>query len=137
MIIRNYGLFWRMDEVEWNPGAGRRTFRLLGRQGANRGTLRVADFRNQTGIYVLYSDYGPHYVGLTRKKGIGNRLKDHLTDELEGWWNRFSWFGFRTVLKEMDANGICRLRQLASIALGEPNKMIGDMEALLIKAMGL
>ncbi len=72
MVIKNYGLFWRADEVDWYPGHGN-PFRLLGRQGKNFPGVCVADFRWQNGIYVLYGDYGPHYVGLTRKQGLGKR----------------------------------------------------------------
>jgi hypothetical protein len=32
---------------------------------------------------------------------------------------------------------VCRLKDLAIASLGSANEMIGDMEALLIKAMGL
>jgi hypothetical protein len=138
MVIRAYGLFWRCDEVNWHPGRGnRRAFRLLGRRGSNRPGIRLADFRDQVGIYVLYGNYGPHYVGLTRDRGIGQRLKDHLCDEHGELWGRFSWFGFRSVLKQTDADGLCRLRELATVSVGNPNNAIGDMEALLIKAMGL
>lgn len=138
MVIKSYGLFWRCDEVNWHPGAGnRKAFRLLGRAGTNLPGLRLADFPDQRGIYVLYGNYGPHYVGLTRERGIGQRLKDHLADEHADMWDRFSWFGFCSVLKSCDDDGICRLRKLASVSMGTPRKAIGDMEALLIKAMGL
>lgn len=76
-------------------------FSSSGRRGAGS-TLRVADFRTQTGIYILYGDYGPYYVGLTRTS-MGKRLKDHLTDKHDGKWQRFSWFGFANVLQQRDA----------------------------------
>jgi hypothetical protein len=137
MIIRAYGLFWRADEIEWNPGRGRAgEFRLLGRRGANRPTRRVADFRTQRGLYILYGDYGPYYVGLTRRQDLGKRLKDHLADHHANRWDRFSWFGFRQVLKTTD-DGLCKLKDLPSLSLGSPDDAIADMEALLIKALGL
>lgn len=138
MVIKSYGLFWRADEVDWNPGRGRRgAFHLLGRQGKNLPGLRLADFRRQVGIYILYGQYGPHYVGLARKQGIGKRLKDHLSDTHSGLWDRFSWFGFKAVLKATDNKGHCVLKELANVSMGSAGTMIGDMEALLIKAMGL
>lgn len=138
MVIRSYGLFWRCDEIDWHSGAGnKKAFRLLGRAGTNLPGLRLADFREQRGIYVLYGNYGPHYVGLTRKLGLGQRLKHHLSDGHADLWDRFSWFGFRSVLKQQDDDGLCLLKELATVSLGSANKMIGDMEALLIKAMGL
>lgn len=138
MFTKNFGLFWRADEVEWNPGTGTKGgFRLIGRQGLNRPGLRLADFRYQHGIYILYGNYGPYYVGLTKKQGLGKRLKDHLSDEHADQWDRFSWFGFRTVLKGKDDGGLCKIRNMAENAFGKPKAVITDVEALLIRAMGL
>lgn len=138
MLIKNFGLFWGAEEVEWNPGKGAKgSFRLLGRQGANRPGRRLADFRHQQGIYILYNNHGPYYVGLTKKQGLGKRLKDHLTDGHAEKWNRFSWFGFCTVLSEKDRDGLCKLKYMAKAALAKPEREISDLEALLIRAMGL
>lgn len=138
MFIKNFGLFWRRDEINWNPGRGAKgAFRLLGRQGANYPVFRLADFRDQQGIYILYGDHGSHYVGLTKKLGLGQRLKNHLTDGHANQWDRFSWFGFRTVLIGKNGDGLRKLREMAEIAVGSPNSVITDVEALLIRAMGL
>lgn len=138
MIIKSYGLFWRADEVDWNPGQGiRGAFRLLGRRGQNVGTVSLADFRHQQGIYILYGNHGPYYVGLTRKQGLGKRLQQHLTDDHQDCWDRFSWFGFKRVLVGKDELGIRRLAELADVSTGNPGQIIGDIEALLIRAMGL
>jgi hypothetical protein len=40
-------------------------------------------------------------------------------------------------LKQTDDECLCLLKNLATVSLGSANKTIGDMEALLIKAMGL
>jgi len=138
MLIKSYGLFWRASEIDWNPGQGAKgAFRLLGRRGSNLPGLALADFRNQQGIYILYGNFGPHYVGLTRKQGLGKRLKDHLTDGHKGLWDRFSWFGFCAVLKGKNDEGLCNVKDMAELSLGTSAKAIGDIEALLIKAMGL
>ena len=138
MFIKSFGLFWRTDEVDWNPGKGARgAFRLLGRKGVNLPGRRLADFRYQQGIYILYGNLGPYYVGLTKKQGLGKRLKDHLTDDHAGHWDRFSWFGFCSVLKGKDNDGFCRLASLARVTVGDPQFVITDVEALLIRAMGL
>ena len=135
MRITSYGLFWRADEIEWAPGAGARdSFRLLGRLGRNKGTIRVADFRYQHGIYILYDDYGANYVGLSRV-GLGKRLKDHTEDEHAGRWDRFSWFGFRP-LAAPDKYGILQLGKPNEEITENAHTTIGDLEALLIKAMG-
>lgn len=74
MKVKSYGLFWRRNEIEWYPGAGvAHSFRLLGRIGATKKTIKVADFRHQQGIYILYDEYGPSCVGLTQKQGLGKR----------------------------------------------------------------
>ena len=118
MFIKNFGLFWEVDEVEWNPGKGARgAFRLIGRRGSNRPGLRLADFRYQQGIYILYSNHGPYYTGLTKKQGLGKRLKDHLSDEHGGKWTRFSWFGFCSVLTGKDDDNFCKLKNMAGIIL--------------------
>lgn len=138
MLIKSFGLFWRADEIDWTPGKGKRkSFRLLGRWGKNAPGLRVTDVRWMQGIYVLYGDYGPHYVGLTRKQGLGKRLKDHLFDEHDGMWDRFCWFGFQKVLERQGDDGLRDLGDLADIRSGTTKNLIGDVEALLIKAMGL
>ena len=138
MFIKNFGLFWQSDEVNWFPGQGAKgAFRLLGRQGKNLPSLRLADFRHQQGIYILYGNYGPYYTGLTTEQGLGKRLSDHLEDDHQEMWNRFSWFGFRRVLKGVDDEGLHKLGELASMQVGEPKTVIRDVEALLIRAMGL
>lgn len=135
MLIKNYGLFWHRDEVEWEPGCGGR-FRLPGRRGATRGNLSVVDFRWQQGIYILYGNYGAYYVGLTRE-GFGNRIKAHLYDDHQSAWNRFSWFGFRSVLRRRDESGFCELKEMSETTVVGRDTMIADVEALLIRAMGV
>ena len=138
MLIQNYGLFWKVNEIDWFPGNGSRGFRLLGRRGSQAANLELADFRDQKGIYILYGNRGPHYVGLCRKQGLGTRLKQHRSDKHEGHWDRFSWFGFRALLKTRDkTTGLLTLRKLPQVQFGTPTKAIADLEALLIKAMGL
>ncbi len=137
MLIKAYGLFWRADDLDWKPGRGNQ-FRLMGRRGKNRGALRLADFTEQSGLYILYGDYGPYYVGLVRAERLGRRLRSHHeTDHHSGNWDRFSWFGFRQVLKARNEEGICQLRRLAVVSLGNPGHELADMEALLIRALGL
>lgn len=136
MLIRSFGLFWRASEIDWTPGKGVRGFRLLGRRGTNSPGLQLADFRHQQGIYVLYGNYGAYYVGLTRKQGLGKRIKDHLTDKHANKWDRFSWFGFCATLKAAKGTGIRPIKELAELSVGSPSDAIADMEALLIKAVG-
>jgi len=137
MLIRAYGLFWSADEVEWFPGAGNKgRYMLLGRQGKLRPKLRLVDFRMQSGLYILYGDYGPYYVGKADR--LGRRLKQHLNDRHAGKWNRFSWFGFRGVQSKPDDRGINRLTpREEKTARGDTAQAISELEALLIRALGL
>lgn len=97
-LIKTVGFFWRPDDVFWgrpkNPG------RLLGKPAAQK-KAKPVDFREQSGIYVLYSDYHIVYVGQTGKGGqnLFVRLRQHRFDDLAGRWNQFSWFGVRRALK--------------------------------------
>ncbi|MDR3435594.1 GIY-YIG nuclease family protein [Telmatospirillum sp.] len=135
MIIKNFGLFWRADEVDWYPGKGAR-FRLLGRIGVNRPGVRLADFRDQQGIYILYSNHGPYYVGLTKKQGLAKRLRDHLEDKHSERWDRFSWFGFQTTNDDVDDDGVFKVVDLEEQATVDTQAVITDIEALLIHAIG-
>ena len=61
-----------------------------------------------------------------------------MSDKHENKWDRFSWFGFCALLKSRDkATGLLPLKELPQVQLGTPTKAIADLEALLIKAMGL
>lgn len=137
MKITSFGLFWRESEIDWNPDRGNRdSFRLLGRIGAHSGTIKICDFRQQEGIYILYDDYGPNYVGLTRARGLGQRLKDHTTDRHAGKWDRFSWFGFKSVSEKPNKAGLRFLETGVDKVTSSKHTTIGDLEALLIAAMG-
>lgn len=135
MQVTSYGLFWRAAEIEWFPGKGRRNeFRLLGRIGKNRPGIRVADFRRQQGIYILFDEYGPAYVGLAKGDRLGARLRDHHGDHLVGKWDRFSWFGFNPVGATPDRGGVLSLNQPRRDVTDDTSTTIGDLEALLIAA---
>lgn len=136
MLIQAYGLFWSADEVTWFPGRGSRgEFMLLGRRGKNRPNLQLADFRRQSGLYILYGNYGPYYVG--KATHLGGRLRAHQEDRHQGRWERFSWFGFRSVLSRRDERGLHELKTLKTKTRGPMHKQIGEIEALLIRALGL
>lgn len=85
---------------------------------------------------MLYGNYGAYYVGLAQDRGIGDRLKDHLGDHHSARWDRFSWFGFRTVNRGLDDFGYSQLATINKLAVGQASEVIRDMEALLIRAVG-
>lgn len=138
MKVSSYGLFWRRSEIDWWPGTGQKgRFKLLGRIGSKRGTIKIADFRTQQGIYVLFDEYGPSYVGLARReRGLGQRLKEHTCDQLENGWDRFCWFGFKPLVESSQLPGFYGLGAPEDNVEDDTKTTIGDLEALLIQLMG-
>ncbi len=101
MLIQNYGLFWRRDQVEWG-------FRGKGYKGslpgkyAKRIRSPEVDFREQQGVYVLYdNNFKIVYVGQAGRgeQRLFTRLRNHKRDHLAQRWSRFSWFGIIPVRK--------------------------------------
>jgi len=138
MRITSYGLFWRASQINWAPGSGTRgEFNLFGKIGERKPKLRVADFRLQQGIYILYDAYGPAYTGLTRASlGLGKRLKDHTNDHLKDRWDRFCWFGFRNIGQTVEKSGIHCLIDANNTVKDDTYATIGDLESLLIRLLG-
>jgi hypothetical protein len=134
MIISSYGLFWRADEVQWFPGQGK-NLRLYGRRGKIGPSFQMCDFWRQEGIYILYGDLGSYYGGLT--KHVGYRLRDHQSDKHAGNWDRFSWFGFRRILKGKDDRRLQKLGKMPTAKSVSPRVVIKDLEALVLKAMAV
>lgn len=132
MLIGAFGRFWDREHVDFTQ----RGWRLLGRQGINTGTLRIADFRYARGVYVLYNEVGVYYVGLAAAdRGIGGRLKDHLTDEHGAGWSRFSWFAFDSPSEgETYTDGVLKIDVYEGVDADAP-VLIRDLEALLQVAM--
>ena len=127
MLIYNYGLFWKACDVHWgSPGKGK-AGHLKGVYSRN--SEYVVDFRTQSGIYVLQSNFNVVYVG---QAGYGHqklfdRLKMHLSDHLSGRWNTFSWFGTRSV-----NDSSRRLKAEKSRYASQHNMLLNHLEAVLI-----
>lgn len=86
------GALWRAEDVYWrsDPKNGQ----LLG-VSAKALTSPAVNFSDQIGIYVLFANFTPIYVGQANGRLFG-RLKEHcLRDDLAGRWDRFTWFGLR------------------------------------------
>jgi hypothetical protein len=82
--------------VNWGkrgPGGGGQ---LLGQFGTKASPTTV-DVWEQQGIYLLLHDWRVVYVGKAISMALGARLRNHLSDRLAGRWDRFSWYGIRTV----------------------------------------
>jgi hypothetical protein len=107
---------------------------MLGRQGMNTETIKVADFRKARGVYALYSETGIYYVGLASgTNGIGGRLKDHMADIHADRWSRFSWFAFDGPSEtEVYPDGVLKHDEWTGIEEAEDRLIIREMEALLL-----
>lgn len=126
-IIQSYGLFWNESDVYWGKGANAGA--LLGRPFRAR-AAPPCDFREQIGIYVLYQDHNVVYVGQAGAKNqkLFRRLRGHRKGNLEGRWNKFSWFGLRRPLASGELSAE-KLRTTASLA-----SALNHIEAVLIAA---
>lgn len=132
-LIGGYGLFWQRSEVFWRPGHGN-AWQLLGRRGVNRGSLRVCDFRQARGFYILFDDYGASYVGLARgEQGIGQRLKVHESRRQD--WSRFCWFSFDDVVHSR-TDGWSTVKRRDAVAAADAETTVRELEALLIQILG-
>lgn len=129
MLIHNYGLFWKREDVHW--GAGRNPGHLLGIHARAKRDGPV-DFRRQQGIYCLYDDaFQLVYVGqagIRQNQRLFGRLRAHTRDHLSDRWTRFSWFGTRAVL------GSGKLKAEKNMAHPKTGIILDHIEAILIVA---
>jgi len=122
VLIKAYGEFWNPDLVDWDAK------QLLGHKFRQKG--QNIDVYEQIGVYVLYKDYQPVYVGSSARQSIGNRLAGHRRSTRRGpRWDTFSWFGIREVLK---SGKLKNHRKSFSVT---SEKLIATLEALLIRAI--
>jgi hypothetical protein len=120
-LIKAYGEFWNPDLVNWE-----RTWQLNGSDSVGK----IINVYEQRGVYVLYQDYVPVYVGMADRQSIGYRLQLHRESRRKGpRWDRFSWFG----LKAINKNGT--LRELNSHSHARTSELIATIEALLIRVI--
>ena len=96
--VTSFGIYWER-EAEWSPT------RLYGEHlpdSANKKKHGAVNFAKQHAVYLLHHDREIVYVGRTVE--LAERLQEHTrSPTLHSRWNRFSWFGFRTVIH--DGNG--------------------------------
>ena len=130
-IIKSYGEFWNPDTVNWKGPNGTRLrgeYTPLATTAKPKPPKAVADFWNARGIYVLYSEFKPVYVGkaLAPKSGIGARLETHLTDRLIARWDMFSWYSLSKPSATSGGVNTSGGRHLS------PDEMVNTLEALAI-----
>lgn len=89
------GARWRAEDIYWRSSSDNAQLNGVPRKNL---TAPVVNFAHQSGLYILYSDHTPIYVGQTNKT-LFARLKDHfLKDDLAGRWDTFTWLGLRKVV---------------------------------------
>ncbi len=94
--IQNYGLLWERKYIFWGWSG------VAGHLNGERNN-KNADFRWQSGVYILYDkDMSPVYVGQAGKgaDSLFTRLKAHTGNHLWNRWSYFSWFGLCKVNKD-------------------------------------
>ena len=129
MLIKSYGLFWRIEDIFFGaPGV---RGHLLGVPAKNK-TAKPTDFREQQGVYVLYDEnYRLVYVGqagANDKQRLWDRLNQHRSDNIAERWTKFSWFGLRGA----KANG--ELSAESSGSNSTHASVLNHIEAILIAA---
>lgn len=127
LAIRNFGTLWERRYIFF--GRSRVAGALWGYNANHSGRV---DFREQSGVYVLYDrDRVPVYVG---QAGRGNsrlwhRLRTHTNDHLWNRWEHFSWFG----LCKVNRNGTLSLADRPDRRLGGRSRdALDEIEAVLI-----
>lgn len=75
--------------VNWGDVGAGNNGKLIGLTTYRKKKIEVDVFAG-TGVYVLYNDYKMIYVGKTDK--LGSRLRNHLTNRMEGRWDSFSFY---------------------------------------------
>ncbi|WP_299065895.1 HTH domain-containing protein [Accumulibacter sp.] len=119
-LINAFGMYWARNNVLWAN-----TPRILGQQ--QPGSTAV-DFCNQKGVYLLHDGRAVVYVGRTTEQPLGIRLRQHISDRLNGRWDRFSWFGVYSVADNASLNTTATVSYDLSM-------LIVTMEALLIEGL--
>jgi len=123
-LIQAFGMYWERSAVHWQAAT-----QLLGRYDRKSKTV---DFANQTGVYLLFDGRDVVYAGRTgmRQSGeaLARRLYEHTEDRLKGRWDRFSWFGLRSVHDDGKIGPVAASRNTTEASL------IATLEALLIEA---
>lgn len=131
-LIRNYGLFWRKEEIDWKQLTNGRLIGL----GDRKKTAGYVDFSQQRGICALYDDtFRLIYVGQAGSKGrrLYSRLRKHAHSVLSERRTRFSWFGICDVEWEaaVDVRG---LRDVPDEIRTDRVNVLNHLKAILIMA---
>lgn len=127
MLLRNYGLHWRRDQVVWDRPKSK--WSLPGREFGKK-NAQVTNFSEQVGLYALYdANFSLVYFGQAgagKDQHLFGRLRQHTNDHLAERWHRFSWFGMTGVKKDGE------LAKRATRSQGPQAKFLNQVEAVVI-----
>lgn len=118
-LITSFGMYWRRDQIDFSKHG------MLGFYAKN---ATKVNFWQQVGIYILYDNQRSIYVGKAIDRPIGQRLKEHTIDRLNGRWDRFSWFGVNPIA----ADGSLSKKTMPTI---DVETLISTLESILIEAV--
>ncbi len=125
--ILTLGARWKAEDVYWYTSHANAKLLGVNRAGV---TGPVANFAHQSGIYVLYANFVPVYVGQANKT-LWARLHQHMFhDDLAERWDRFTWLGFRKVVGGYSP----KLSKPDSAFHISPGQLLDHLEASLIHA---
>lgn len=133
-IIKNYGLRWSREKIDWGARGKGNQGRLTGKLSSLK-SFGVVDFRDQIGIYVLYdARFDPVYIGQAGMSHarLFQRLKNHTNDHLRDRWEFCSWFGFRAVNQDCSLSDKHNPDASTSISYAEA---LGEIEGILIQVL--
>lgn len=119
-LIQCLGMYWLRSNIVWTTSAS-----LLGQQQIN---AKSVNFCKQVGIYILYDRERVIYVGRTTERPMGQRLYEHTRDRLNARWDRFSWFGLKSVGEDGELSDV-------KLASNNFEIVISTLEAILIAAL--
>lgn len=127
--IKNYGILWERKYIHYGYAGS------PGHLNGHRRGVKKADFRQQSGVYVLYDkDMMPVYIGQAGRghANLFERLKQHDSDHLWNRWIYFSWFG----LCKANKNGTLYMSDNADRKIsGAVSDALNDIEGVLILSM--
>lgn len=127
MLISTFGTLWNPDVVDWGPADKKSRPKLWGSMVYNKKKITI-DVCDGIGIYVLYKDYEIVYVGRAAGATLSGRLKNHLTNRMEGRWDSFSFYLVNKVSKTS-----AKLSPAPSVRQVKPKETTESIEALLIE----
>ncbi|MDA5094263.1 HTH domain-containing protein [Aliiroseovarius sp. KMU-50] len=119
-VVQALGMYWRHTDVEWKSSP-----RLLGQEQVGSD---VVDFSEQVGVYILHDRDRVVYVGRTTDRPIGQRLFEHTKGRLNGRWDRFSWFGLKSVSESGELSDV-------NLQGNDADVIIATLESVLIEAL--